>query len=111
MSQKTKPVKRGGNDTASGGPPSADHVYGIKRDRGRTGFGSGLVPPAAVKLTKAQLDELKRLANGPQHSYGKGRVRVHNNLRRHGLAMIGHSDGFMCWITQAGRDFLAKAAR
>jgi hypothetical protein len=68
-------------------------------------------PAAAVKLTKAQLVELKLLANAPQHSYGKGRVRVHNNLRRHGLATIEHRDGFMCSITQAGRDFLAKRAR
>lgn len=60
----------------------------------------------SIKLTKAQLDELKRLANEPQPSYGKGRVRVHNNLRRHGLAETHYSDGFKCSITQAGRDFL-----
>lgn len=110
-------------------PPSVDHVYGIKRDKSRRdGFGSGLsidsdgncicseapkphaqhVPAAAVKLTKDQLAELKRLAHESQHSYGKGRVRVHNNLRRHGLARIDHSDGFMCFITPAGVDFLAK---
>jgi len=61
-----------------------------------------------VKLTKAQLDELKRLAREQQPSYGKGRVRVHNNLRRHGLAEIHLSDGFKCSITLAGRVFLAS---
>lgn len=59
-----------------------------------------------IKLTKAQLAELKRLAHAPQPSFGKGRVRVHNNLRRHGLAVIEHYDGFVCAITQKGRDFL-----
>lgn len=68
-------------------------------------------PSSAVKLTKDQLAELKRLAHEPQRSYGKGRVRVHNNLRRFGLASIDHSDGFMCHITQAGRDFLAHEVR
>lgn len=63
---------------------------------------------AAVKLTKAQLDELKRLAMGPQPSYGKGRVRVHNNLRRYGFATIDHYDGFVCTIAPAGRAFLAE---
>lgn len=67
----------------------------------------GTGEPAAVKLTKDQYAELERLAREPQHSYGKGRVRVHNNLRRHGLALIDHSAGFICRITQAGRDFLA----
>jgi len=62
-----------------------------------------------MKLTKAQLVELKRLAREPQPSYGKGRVRVHNNLRRLGLALIDHSDGFVCRITQAGRDLLRSA--
>lgn len=62
----------------------------------------------AVKLTKAQLAELKRLATGPQPSYGKGRVRVHNNLRRHGFARIDHSDSFVCTITQEGRAFLTE---
>lgn len=65
-------------------------------------------PVAAVKLTKDQLAELKRLAQAPQSSYGKGRVRMHNNLRRHGLVLIDHSSGFVCRITQAGVDFLAK---
>lgn len=60
-----------------------------------------------IQLTRAQLDELKRLAREPQPSYGKGRVRVHNNLRRHGLVTIDHDDGFVCTIAQAGRDFLA----
>jgi hypothetical protein len=65
-------------------------------------------PMTAVKLTKDQLAELKRLAHEQQPSYGKGRVRVHNNLRRHGLVTIYHSDGFVCQITPAGRDFLAS---
>ena len=64
--------------------------------------------PAAVKLTRDQLAELKLLACAPQPSYGKGRVRVHNNLRRHGLASIDHSDGFVCRITPAGHAFLAQ---
>lgn len=63
---------------------------------------------ADTRLTKAQLDELKRLAHGPQPSYGKGRVRVQNNLRRYGLAAIQHDGGrFVCWITKAGREYLA----
>jgi hypothetical protein len=61
----------------------------------------------AIKLTKAQLDELKRLAVESQDSRGKGRVRVHNNLRRHGLAAISPGAyGFICIITQKGREFL-----
>jgi hypothetical protein len=67
----------------------------------------GTPTPAAVKLSKAQLAELKRLAQTiGRRSFGKGRVRVHNNLRRHGLAQIIHHDGFVCEITQAGRDYL-----
>jgi hypothetical protein len=63
---------------------------------------------ADIRLTRDQLAELVRLAREQQPSYGKGRVRVHNNLRRHGLATIDHSDGFVCRITQAGREFLAR---
>ena len=66
---------------------------------------------AGIRLTRDQLAELKRLATAPQPSYGKGRVRVHNNLRRHGLATIDHSDGFVCRITQAGREFLAGGSK
>ncbi len=32
------------------------------------------------KISKAQLDELKRLARGPQNTYGSARTRVQNNL-------------------------------
>lgn len=59
-----------------------------------------------TKLTKTQHEELKRLAKEPQPSYGKGRVRVHNNLRRLGLAIIYHDNGFECRITAAGQQHL-----
>lgn len=59
------------------------------------------------KLTPTQLEELKRLAERTQSSQGKGRVRVHNNLRRLGFVTIhGSRHGFECSITAVGRAFL-----
>ena len=57
-----------------------------------------------MKLTPAQMAELQRLAREPQHTYGKARVRVQNNLQRLGLAYVG---GSWCEITAEGRAVLA----
>lgn len=77
-------------------------------------------------LTKAQLEELKRLKRGPQHTFGASRVRVQNNLVLAGYAryldidskpLVGVTDqlGFghlteLCEITEAGDAYLKANA-
>lgn len=75
------------------------------------------------KLTKAQLDELRRLYKEPQNTYGSARARVQNNLVLAGLAqfsldgvvyaprtacsMFGHKViADQCVITAAGRSLV-----
>ncbi len=71
-----------------------------------------------MKLTDPQLDELKRLAQGQQPTYGRARARVQNSLHGKGLARFfvdgkplmvsGHGSwADTCEITQAGRAALA----
>ena len=53
-------------------------------------------------LTAPQMDELRRLAREPQHTFGRARTRVQNSLVGKGLARY-EDDGTLCLITDAGR--------
>lgn len=84
----------------------------------------GANTPAGPKhLTKAQLDELRRLAVKPQRTYGAHTARVQNNLVWSKLARFLDPDGKvtpvcnwmgmknlteLCEITDAGRRALAE---
>lgn len=78
-----------------------------------------------MKLTKAQLDQLRLLGREPQSTFGSGRVRVQNNLVAKGLARYVDEKGQpiratlsgycpeswladRCVITEAGRARLAE---
>lgn len=52
-------------------------------------------------LTTKQLEELKRLNDGPQYTFGKGRARVQNTLVKLGLAYFIDMGG-RCLINGAG---------
>jgi len=60
-----------------------------------------------VKLTPAQMAELKRLSITPQHTYGPARARVQHNLRRLNLVRFRMGDCDLCEITDEGRSVLA----
>ena len=77
-------------------------------------------------LTKAQVEELKRLAREPQPTYGCSRARVQNNLYygrgyvrfldQDGNSIAPHIMGLnpcteVCEITPAGREALAQATK
>ena len=71
-----------------------------------------------INLTTAQWAELRRLAAGPQNTYGSARTCVQNNLVRVGLAQFFDIDDEpvgratvidLCKITAAGRVALADA--
>lgn len=78
-------------------PNEYDHASGCPRD---------------VKLTKPQREELERLARERQNTFGKGRARVQNTLKRLGLAIFLHGDADSCdecMITPAGRALLVSS--
>lgn len=78
----------------------------------------------AVKLTKPQIAELRRMAVRPQYSHGSSTARIQNNLVRMGLAQFIDDAGTpipravtiidilcppphdKCAITEAGRSLL-----
>lgn len=62
-------------------------------------------------LTKRQREELQRLAKERQNTFGKGRARVQNTLKRLGLAIFIGGDADTCetcMITPAGRALLVS---
>lgn len=65
-------------------PPSVDHVYGIKRDKGREGFGSGLETTKPVGSSPA-LRIACPVCAAPPGAYcmkGHGRVQVIAHKKR-----------------------------
>lgn len=70
-----------------------------------------------MKLTEPQVRELRRLADGPQHTFGRHRARVQRGLYRLCLARFVNDDGKeatnialapTCEITETGRAFLKE---
>jgi hypothetical protein len=72
--------------------------------------------PVPAKLTGPQLEELRKLAQKPQNTYGKARARVQGNLVGMGLAEFADDkgnyasplDGERCQITDRGRQMLTN---
>lgn len=99
---------------------AAKTALGIPASDAYSGTWPEPAKPVKIRLTKAQRAELMRQRFiGPQHTYGKGRARIQNNLYRMKLSEFLDYEGrptspwignlpHRCVITDAGRRTLEE---